>query len=55
MKETKGFFHKVPTGYCVKGIVKEIKGSFHKVPTGLLGGYFSKVLTLYPVGKVGEN
>ena len=50
MKETKGFFHKVPTGYCVKGIVKEIKGSFHKVPTGLMGGYFSKILGMCPVG-----
>ena len=47
MKETEGFFHKVPTGYVSEQIVKELKGFIYKVPNvvpaELLGGYFLKV------------
>jgi hypothetical protein len=30
--------------------VKELKGFFQQVPTGHWGEYFSKVLSMYPVG-----
>jgi hypothetical protein len=35
--------------------VKEPRGFTQKIPTGFLSGYFYKVPTMYPVGKMWAN
>ena len=42
-------------GHIGEYIVKEPKGSFQQVPSELFGEYFSKVLTMCLMGKVGAN
>ena len=39
-------------GHIGKQIVKEPMGFAQKIPTGPLSGYFDKVPTMYPVGKM---
>ena len=47
VKETKGFFQKVATGYILIIIVKEPRVFIQKVATCCFGVFFVKVISMY--------
>ena len=49
VKETRGFFQKVATGYILIIIVKEPRVFIQKVATGCFGAFFAKVISMYPL------
>ena len=49
VKETKGFFQKVATGYIVIIIVKEPSVFIQEVATDCFGVFFVKVIGMYPL------
>jgi len=49
VKEIKGFFQKVATGYILIRIVKEPRDFILKVATDHFGVFFVKAISMYPL------